>query len=235
MEISTTGAERTVWLTSPAEIEPHLVFLAVEVGTVTVVVDQLVVQGRVLCPSIARFVPFAPDSDFDGLLPPPQSQVAVRVDYQAWDESYTFHTRVVGLDAQGHWLLMPPRAIERGDRRIVYRHRVMGDTSFRLRLEGPWQPKGEQPFALFDISTDGMAFLYDPSRNPMENGEILSGHVEVGDTLTLSILLRVAHTRLFKEGAPEWVAGARYLDLGLEDRMNLARAITVWELKRQKE
>ena len=227
------GGNRTVWLTSPEEIEPHLVFLAVEVGVVSVSLEDCVVQGRVLVPTVARFIPFAPDPAYEGVLAPPSAQTSVRMDYQAWDDTYTFHTRIVGLNAQGHWLLMPPRSIERGDRRIVHRHRVAGDKAFELHLEGPWQPRGAQPFALYDISTDGIGFLYDPSRHPLDTGEILTGRVSVGDALDMAILLRVAHTRCLKEGAPDWLAGARYLDLGLAHRLELARNVTIWELKRQ--
>jgi len=229
------GTRRPVWLTTPAEIEPHLVFLAVEVGNVSVTLDNMVIQGTILPPSVARFLPFEPDAIYAGVLAHPEGQAAVKVDYQAWDESYTFHTRVVGMDADGRWLLMPPRAIERGDRRIVYRHRVLGDPAFRLRLEGPWQPRGEQPFTLYDISTDGLGFLFDPVRHPLDNGEVLAGHLELGDTLNLPILLRVANSRPIKENAPERIAGARFLDLGMEHRLDLARNITVWELKRKKE
>lgn len=231
MEITYSGGARTVWLTSPSEIEAHLVFLAVEVGSVSLTLGQQVCQGRVLAPSIARLVPFEPDPIYGDILACPSSQMPVRLDYQAWDDSYSFHTRVVGVDAAGRWLLFPPRAVERADRRIVHRHMVLGDPSFRVFLEGPWLARELQPFAVYDISTDGVAFLYDPEWTPLASGDLLSGRLRIADRLDLPVLLRVAHTRRVPEAGSGWVAGARYLDLNLENRLELTRTVTAWEMR----
>ena len=232
MEIIYSGGDGgSLWMVDREEIDAHLVFLSVDVGEVSVTIDKKVIQGVVQTPSQHRLVPFVPDARFRGLVRPPAIRTPVRLDYVGPSDTYTFHSRVMDLDGD-RWLLCPPRAIERSDRRIVFRHLVMGHPDIQLKVEGSWLPRGPRPFPVYDISTDGLAFLFMPGRTPIGVHDIFSSTLVVASHFQAALTLHVAYTRRLQADSPRSVAGVRFLDLPLEERMALARAVSVWELNR---
>lgn len=235
MKVTYSGPEaESVWVTGREEIDAHLVYLAAEIASINLTRQDKVVYGRVDMPLVVRFVPFEPDSVYEGALPVPPSRVSLRLDYRGGNTSFRFYSRVVGCDDRNRWLLLPPRAIRCTDRRIVHRHRVVGDPAFELRLKGPWQPSGPHVFSLLDLSSDGLAFLFHPRNRPLKRGTILSGTLRLPSGQKVPLLLRVAHLRKHGEQDDDttWVAGVRFLNLSLDDRMRLARGISRWELVR---
>ncbi len=216
------------------QVSAHLVFLAVEVQQVTLDCEARSVQGRVQMPTADGHVPFVPDGQYGGHLERPLTGMPARLDYEVKGTSYSFTSPVAGVDPTGRWLVHPPGSIVCSDRRLVLRHATLGDPGFSLQLDGPWQPGGFRTFPLLDISTDGMGFLFHQHRTPLHEGDLLGGRlIFPACQQALCTVLRVANVRPFRPGSARMAAGARFVDLSLDDRMALARSVRTWETHRQ--
>ena len=88
-------------------------------------------------------------------------------------------------------------------------------------------PPGPRDLRLYDVSTDGVGFQME-GEPCLERGSLLSAELSLPMVGTIVSLLRVTSVRPFV-AEPGWhIVGARYLDMGLSDRMAVALALSVW-------
>ncbi len=222
------------WLTDPDRVAAHLVFLATEVTEVSLSTEGRTLQGQAEMPSYQRLVPFCPDPAYGERLEKPLAGMPCTLTYSAHDVSYRFESTMAGVDEQGRWLIHPPARVQPSDRRLVHRYPTLGDPAFELELDGDWQPPGFRIFSLLDISTDGLGVVFDPYRTPMNPNDVVQARLLLPNAFTfMTMLLRVANVRAFRQGSHLRAAGTRFVDLPLERRKSLALSISVWQERRK--
>ncbi len=231
---TTTRADGARWLQDPDRIAAHTVYLAADIRKVALTTEARTLHGRVDMPTDHELLPFLPDPAYGGHVELPLRGMPARLEYGHNEVSYAFDATMAGVDERGRWLITPPRLVECSDRRLVHRHSALGDPAFELELDGPWQPPGFRTFSLLDISTDGLGFIFHPYRTPLNIGEVLEASLLLPTTfMPMDLVLRVANIRSFRTGSIRRVAGARYVDLLLEDRRTLALSLSVWDERRK--
>lgn len=222
-----------VWLSSPSECEAHLVYVAVEGQTATLSTDELHFQGRLGPPNRSGQVPFSLHPAYEGRPVPVKARCRVRLDYQARGVSYSFRTRLVRREPDGRLLLELPNLIGRTDRRLVFRFVTAGDPSFQVSIldAGP-SPVGRET-QLVDLSTDGLAWHAPDPSLAQERGDLACVALTLPAVGPLVGLARVANVRPHPGEGSQRVVGARFLDLDLEQRMNIALSLSIWNQARQ--
>ena len=230
MEVSFFPSKRLV---DPTRVASHLVYLASQVVNVALRAGRDTIHGRVGAPDKDHLLPFTPHEAYSGRLGRLARLGQLKMVYEAHGTSYAFRTRVARVDSANRWWLHPPTCVDCTDRRLVHRHQVLGHPAMNLRLHGPWQPPGFRSFPMMDISTDGVGFLFDSIHTPMEEGILLQALIGLPGIPVMRCLLKLSNVRSFRPGSRRLAAGARYLNLSLDKRMELAQSIRVWEQKRR--
>jgi hypothetical protein len=215
-----------LWLTRPEDVQAHLMYAAAEIASCVVTVGGLQVHGSIAPPASSGGVPFVVDPRLQEIVDVPPSGRAVRVDYEGGTDRYTFYSEMVGTDPLRRWVLAPPRTVQRTDRRIVARHRVMGHDGFAVILEAG---NTIRTFEVMDISNAGLAFLYKSSEISLREGHPVEGHVEIPGLDALPVRLEVRNLRSAPAQKGFRIAGMRFLDLARPERMAIAGALAAWK------
>ena len=125
-----------LWLTRAEDVVAHLYFAAAEIGTATLEVGALKVPGSLSFPnSEQRTFSFFSHGEVDLEDTPVASGQIVRFDYAQGESTYSFISEVLEISetqTRRRWKIRFPNAIERNERRLVRRHRVMGRTGFNI-------------------------------------------------------------------------------------------------------
>ena len=164
------------WLTREKDVVAHLFFAASEINTVELEVAGQAILGSISFPSVeARCFSFFVSDSMDGAVEAPELGKVVRVRYSRGESVYTYLTAVAEVMDRNRWRLEFPRTIERNEQRIAARHR-MGATggAFRLRLD---LDGTQHNLAIYDMSTGGLGFIFDPKVTPIIEGRALAANV----------------------------------------------------------
>ena len=212
-------------LTGRAEREAHLAYVAATVPLIVLHVGERVVHGRFLPPTRAGRLPFRPLSPGDvQALPETRAEVTAR--YQGESGPTHFDTRVVTAANPGDWILEIPSEIASADRRNAPRFHVDGEPPFGLELHLP--DRGAVRYALRDISTSGVCVrlgLHDP---PLDVDRMFDGQLQVPLIEPIPVRVHVLRLHDETEGGDRF-CGARFVDMPLEARNDLALGLTRWE------
>ncbi len=215
-----------LWLTRPEDVQAHLMYAAAEIATCVVTVGGLQVHGSIAPPAQGGGVPFVVDHRLQDIVDVPPSGRAVRVDYEGGTDRYTFYSEMVGTDQLRRWVLAPPRTVQRTDRRMVARHRVMGHDGFALIMEAG---STIRTFEVVDISNAGLAFLYKASDVNLREGQAVRGHVEIPGLDAMPVRLEVRNVRSAPTQKGFRIAGMRFVELARPERMAIAGALAAWK------
>lgn len=211
------------WLTSKEDVVAHLYFAAAEIGTVSVEMGVVRVGGSISFPSpdLEIFSFFASSADDEPA--PPEPGTVVRVHYSRGDSVYSFLTEVAESNDQGRWRLSFPRTIERTERRIVGRHRVLAVGGFRIRMDRGDGVMVSLP--LVDLSTAGLSFVYESEALSLSEGRAVAGSVLLPSGTAIPLLMEIRNLRSAPDRRGQQVAGCRFLGLAAQDHAVLARAL----------
>lgn len=246
MDLSYSKSERKAeWMTTSREILPHLSQFSAKSGEASVVFPSIprLVSGSLGTSEGSRYLVFRPCPLYDSILPPPPPRISVRVDYEQKADAYNFFSRVAGTDPTGHWFLMPPRAIEKSDRRLVVRYPVLGDPEFRLEIRKGREMR-EMP--IYDLSTEGVSFALRAEEGLAKPGDIIEAELSIPNQPTLGLYLGITNLRPMEtirhfrsadrdahDEPQDSIAGARFLGMESRDRHLLALAISLWDIMRK--
>jgi len=214
----------SLWLNREADVVAHLFFAAAEIGNVVVEIGGEKVKATIDFPRTeSRSVQLAV-TDTAGEVPfrPVEGAVA-RVTYQRGPASYSWLTNVVEAPSARVWSLAYPTAIERNERRIVTRHRVLGRAGFRLHID-----TGDgvvRALPLFDASAAGLGFVHRPDLRSVVDGARLQGRLVLPDGTALEVGLEVANLRPVPGGGNDRVVGCRFVDLPVDTQVRIAKAL----------
>ena len=215
-----------LWLTQPDDVQAHLMYAAAEIATCVITVGGLQVHGSMAPPETGGGVPFVVDPKLQDIVEVPPTGRAVRVDYEGGTDRYTFYSEMVGTDMLRRWVLAPPRTVQRTDRRMVARHRVVGHDGFTVTLEAG---KTIRAFEIIDISNAGLAFLYKSADFKLREGQALEGHIEVPGLEAMAVQFEVRNVRTAPSQKGYRITGLRFVDLARPERMAIAGALAAWK------
>jgi len=224
MQATSTAGNRsaTMWLTREKDVVAHLFFAAAEIGDVQVDFAGCSVSGTISFPTVeSREFSFFLAGD--AIHEPPAPGTVVRVRYFRGQAAYSFLTVVTDISDSRRWLLEFPRTIERNERRIVPRCRVMAGGGFRIRLDLGDGPVRTLP--LFDLSAAGAGVIFNEAQHPFVIGRAMAGSVVLPGGTVVPALVEVRNIRDLPGGDGEKVAGCRFVGLAPSDHAALVRAL----------
>lgn len=219
-----SGRSATMWLTREKDVVAHLFFAAAEIGDVQVDMAGSSISGTISFPAVElrEFSFYLGAEPLDQVLPP-QPGTVVRVRYFRGEAAYSFLTAVTDISDARRWRLEFPRTIERNDRRIAPRRRVMAGGGFRIRLD-----MGDgvmRTLPLFDLSAAGAGIIFNPSQHAFVIGHSLSGSLVLPGGAAVPVLVEISNLRDLPGGDGEKVAGCRFVGLAASDHGTLVRAM----------
>ncbi len=213
----------------PDAVEAHLAYVAEEVLQTRLSAAGEQLKGRIrICARSGelRFHPelylFHPD-----LFPEPGA--AVTLDYVGHGVPFRFQSVVTRITDEGGIVLERPDFIAHAKGDLVHRHRPMGDRMFHLRLRRAGRAAASQPFPMLDISTDGLCFLFWPHLAKVKPGSLIWGQLQLPGAEAFAVRLRIERVEPIFEGASRCMAETRFVNLSLEERLELAMSIHIWE------
>ncbi len=225
LESDASAAGGALWLTRAKDVVAHLFFAAAEISHVLVDHAGTTRSGTLSFPDVERrriTVTLDAVAGDPGAVPPsPAPGTVVRLRYFRGDAAYAFLTSVVATPAPAAWALEFPTTIERNERRIARRQRVLGVGGFRARLH---LDEGAVVLPIFDLSTAGVGLVFDPARIRLLPGRSLPVTLVLPSGDTVPALVEISNVRDLPGGSAERVAGCRFLGLSPADLAKLAEA-----------
>jgi hypothetical protein len=217
------------WLTREKDVVAHLFFAASEINTVEIELGGQAVLGSISFPSVeAQCFSFFVSDSMDGAVDAPKQGTVVRVRYSRGESVYTYLTAIAEVMDRNRWRLEFPRTIERNEQRIAARHRMGAQQAvggFRLRLDLDGNQYSQ---AIYDMSTGGLGFIFDPGSTPVTEGRALAANICMPEGSTIPVLIEIANVRPMGGGRKECIAGCQFIGLASSDHALLARALSDW-------
>jgi|GEM_PF-6712235 len=212
-------------LSGRAEREAHLAHVAATTPLIVLHIGDQAVHGRFLPPTPSGGLPFRVNSDVVASSPPAAgSKVTAR--YHAESGVNAFETEVISAAEDGDWQLALPATIASADRRNAPRFSVDHEPAFGLKIRSP--EAGLIRYRLRDISTSGTCIRVRLDDPPLDAERIYDGELQL--PLIETIPVRVHIVRIHDETeAGDKFCGARFMDMPLEARNDLALALTRWD------
>lgn len=216
-----------LWLVRDEDVLSHLFFAAAEIGQAALEVGGVEVSGTFSFPnaetkSISVFS--TGEVDLSGADVAPGA--VVRVKYTQGDCAYSFLSELAEVSDSGgrrRWRVSFPRMVERNERRIVRRHRVVGRHGFSVALDvgGSRVSKG-----VYDISSAGVSFVMDVADKTIKLGKNYTGTITVPGCETIAVMLELRNMRPMPGDAARRLAGCRFVGLTQADHEALAVSLS---------
>lgn len=213
--MTATAGYATMWLHRQEDVAAHLCFAAAEIGEVQLKLGALSVVGRLGFPDIdLAAVPVEVPAN----TPAPEPGEIVHVSYEGPSDRYAFLSEILDTTHGRTWRLAAPRAVERNDRRIAPRHRVVGDPRFGVVLR---QPSGPLHLGVYDLSSAGVGLLVDTSRVALPMGAQYLATLAILDD-RIACTLQIRNSRPLAQGDTVQVVGTSFTGLSPRDRARIA-------------
>lgn len=221
---SQSSSSDSLWLNCESDVVAHLFFAAAEIGIVKAQIGGEEVEGRLSFPQTeTRRVVLTIDEKTAMVPFTPLAGTVVRVSYCRGEAKYEWLSSVVESVDQQNWALGYPTTIQRSERRIVVRHRILGRGGFQLRVDmGDGSPRA---LPLFDLSAAGVGFLCRAGSETLCQGDELEAVLMLPDGSSAALRLEVANTRPIAGGTGDHVVGCRLLGVPSAVQARVARAL----------
>lgn len=212
-----------MWLTRGDDVVAHLYFAAAEIGSATMEVGALQVPGSLSFPNPDEGTfSFFTHGEVDLTGAAVNEGDVVRFRYVQGESTYTFLTEIEGISdqqARRRWRIRFPQAVERNERRLVKRHRVMGRPGFHFAT-GPDRDK----HALYDIAAAGLSYVIDAS-NKVKTGTTVQGSIHIPGVEPIAVMMELRNLRPLPGDSSRKLAGCRLTEVSVVDREALATAL----------
>jgi len=215
-----------MWLTRENDVVSHLYFAAAEIGSATMEFGSFQVPGSLSFPNPETGTfSFFTHGEVDISHNPISEGDVVRFRYSQGDATYTFLSSVEDISDQAarrRWRIKFPNAVERDQRRLVRRHRVMGRQGFHFATS----LSGGAPtqMALYDVAAAGISFVF-PAKESLAVGDEFLGTVQVPACEPVSVRVELRNIRPLPGDAKNKLAGCRFVELAARDLESLAQAL----------
>ncbi|MEC8425116.1 MAG: PilZ domain-containing protein [Myxococcota bacterium] len=218
----------SLWLNRESDVVAHLFFAAAEIGEVTVQVAGEEVTAALAFPRTDSRSVVVVIKDTASEVPfRPVAGAVVRVTYRRGQANYSWLTGVIEATNPRQWILSYPATIERNERRIVSRHRVLGRAGFKLRLDTG--DGVERSLPLYDMSAAGLGFIHRPDLREVVDGASLRGTLVLPDGETVEVELEVANLRPVPGGGRDRVVGCRFASLTATGQARIAQSLAEYD------
>jgi len=215
-----------MWLTREEDVVSHLYFAAAEIGSATMEFGSFQVPGSLSFPNPEQGTfSFFTHGEVDISANPISEGDVVRFRYSQGDATYTFISSVEDISDQAarrRWRIVFPNAVERDQRRLVRRHRVMGRKGFSFSTTRVG--RGHHEMALYDVAAAGASFVFEV-REGFKVGDSIEGTVQVPGCNPFSVSLEVRNVRPLPGDGSRKLAGCRFVGLVPSDQEALAQAL----------
>ena len=214
-----------MWLTRSEDVVAHLYFAAAEIGSATLEFGALKIPGSLSFPNSEQrtFSFFSHgEVDLDSVSIKP-GQI-VRFDYAQGESTYSFISEVLEISeaqTRRRWKIQFPNAIERNERRLVRRHRVMGRSGFQVTTD---RIGDRVPLPLYDVASAGLSIVV-AARNNLKVGEGFGATIHVPGCEPVACQLELRNLRPFPGDPSRKLAGCRFASLADGDRERLSSAL----------
>ena len=215
-----------MWLTREEDVVSHLYFAAAEIGSALMEFGSFQVPGSLSFPNPETGTfSFFTHGEVDISKNPVGEGDVVRFRYSQGEATYTFLSNVKDIsdqNARRRWRIQFPTAVERDQKRLVRRHRVMGRSGFHFStsLVG----RGHQQMPLYDVAAAGISFVF-PSNEKLKVGGELTGSIRVPGCEQLLVRVEVRNIRPLPGDKSSKLAGCRFAELASKDMEALAQAL----------
>ncbi len=216
-----------MWLTRSDDVVAHLYFAAAEIGTATLEIASLRVPGSLSFPNaeLGTFSFFSHgEVDLESVSVEPGR--AVQFDYSQGDSTYSFISEVIEVsqhETRRRWRIRFPKVIERNQKRLVRRHRVMGRSGFFVTTD---RVGDRQRLGLYDIATAGLSFVV-PTRNDLQVGDSFAATLHVPGCDPLAAKIELRNMRPLPGDKTHKLAGCRFVSVSDDDRQALSSALAL--------
>lgn len=203
-----------LWLVRNQEIADHLADASREQAPATVSAVGLVEAGHLGFQNPGQLI-FSPNRRLRW--PQPDSGARVRVDYRKAGDAFRFYSRLSRVERDGLWVITLPRTVERRDLRRTPRHLLdpSGAAAFRVR-----EMPGDPILAVYDLSVDGVALVFEGRTAPPCPGDVLAGLLNVSGLPEMAVHVEVRNIRNGPRPGTV-VAGCRFGRIAVADRLRL--------------
>jgi hypothetical protein len=220
-------ATKPTFLGSQEAIVAHLFYVAAEIQCVTAHVGGHSVPGTLLWPEPERRTfGFRPDPGELPATSSPRPGRVLRVQYASLQDDYSFLVALKSVEG-GEWRLSIPRQVDRTDRRLVPRQPVYSSRQFTLQLKST--AESNRRLLVVDLSPSGMALIYDPRLDELEEGRAYLGLLHAPNHPGQRLRFEVVNQRSLDEGEELLIVGCHFQGLGFTGCRTLAELLAVWE------
>ncbi len=216
-----------LWLVRDEDVVSHLFFAAAEIGEATLEVGGAELSGTLSFPnSETRSISFfstGADVVEEG---DTKKGTVVRMRYIQGECAYAFLSELCEVTDTGgrrRWRVSFPRMVERNERRIVRRHRVLGRTGFKVGLDvnGVRMER-----SVYDVSSAGVSFVADASDKRLQLGKNYTGTITVPGCEPIAVMLELRNMRPLPGDSHRRLAGCRFVGLTQADHESLATSLS---------
>ena len=212
-----------MWLTRDDDVVAHLYFAAAEIGAATMELGALQVPGSLSFPNPEQHTfSFFTHGEVDLSEAEVDAGDVVRLRYVQGESTYTFLSEIEDISdqqARRRWRIRFPQAIERNERRLVKRHRVMGRPGFHFST-GPDRIK----HPLYDIAAAGLSYVVSAS-DKLAIGASVTGSIHIPGTEPLAVVMELRNLRPLPGDSSRKLAGCRLVEVSGIDREALSNAL----------
>lgn len=212
-----------MWLTRGDDVVAHLYFAAAEIGSATMEIGAMQVPGSLSFPNPEeRTFSFFTHGEVDLSDTAVSSGDVVRLRYVQGESTYTFLSEIEDISdqqARRRWRIRFPQAVERNERRLVKRHRVMGRAGFHFST-GPDRLK----HPLYDIAAAGLSYVVSASTK-IKVGNTINGSVHIPGVEPIAVVVEMRNLRPLPGDSSRKLAGCRFIEVAGADHEALSNAL----------
>jgi hypothetical protein len=221
------NGDRPLWLVREEDVVSHLFFAAAEIGEASLEIAGLDVPGTLSFPNAeSKSISFFSTGDTDLGDADTKPGSVVRLKYTQGECVYSFLTEIAEISGTGNrrrWRMSFPRVVERNERRIVRRHRVMGRTGFSVNIDAGGVMR---ELGVFDISAAGVSLVIHPGQDKLQLGKNYMGTITVPGCEPMSVMFELRNMRLMPGDKDRKLGGCRFIGLAPADHEALAISLS---------
>jgi len=215
-----------MWLTRDDDVVSHLYFAAAEVGKAIMEVGAVHVPGSLSFPnSEDKTFSFFTHGEVDLKAMSVKEGDVVCFRYEQGESTYSFLSEIDEISEQQtrcRWRVCFPRAIERNQRRLVKRHRVLGRPGFHMNSE--LAGGNRERYELYDVAAAGLSFVMGKTKLPSLGGET-GASVHLPGIEPIALRMEIRNIRPLPGDSNRKLVGCRFTEVHPADREALSRAL----------
>ena len=131
-------------------------------------------------------------------------------------------TAITEQQARRRWKIKFPTVVERNERRLVRRHRVMGRTGFHVTSDMLTGQRDK--WLLYDLAAAGVSFVVD-AKFKLDVGATFSATLHLPGLEPMAAMFQMRNLRPLPGDRKRKLAGCRFTEIGSMDREALAKAL----------